>query len=285
MAFDLHKSGVAAKAYFGPVEAEQTGRTRLSVVTDAIRSLERSDLKFPAYNELSDSMSTDPRGSQLEIVGLAVDCVDPSQSRLRIYVRSASTSWDNVCAILSMNRKLPNLDSARVRKNLRELWRLVLSLDRDFSSSEELPVTKHQTGGVLYNFDIKPNNTRPEAKLYIPAKHYGTNDLAVAKGLATYLEGQGRGRFVANYMRALEGLCTHRSLESGRGMQTYIGCGLERKSLSLTTCLAPEIYHPARWAIGGRKSRNKGVSRGIGAFDSVYSFLARVFGFHYRPAS
>ncbi|KAI4122673.1 MAG: hypothetical protein LQ347_006426 [Umbilicaria vellea] len=248
VAFDLQKGGVAAKAYLIPVKAEQTGRSRLSVVTDAVRSLERPDLKFPAYNELRNFMSTDPSGSQLEIVSLAVDCVDPSKSRLRIYVRSSSTSWDHVCAILSMSGRLSNLDAGNTRSNLRELWRLVLSLDKHFSPSEDLPETEHQTGGVLYNFDIKPNNARPEAKLYIPAKHYAKNDLAAAEGLTTYLEGQGRARFVANYMRALEGVCTHRALESGRGLQTYIGCGLERESLSLTSYIAPEMYHPARWA-------------------------------------
>lgn len=246
MAFDLQKGPVAAKAYLIPVKAEQTGQTRLAVVTDAVRSLERSDLRFPAYNELLEFMSIDPQGSQHEIVSLAVDCVDPSKSRLRLYVRSASTSWNHVCAILSMSGRLSNLDSGGTRNDLRELWHLLLSLGKDFPSSEELPGTKHQTGGVLYNFDIKPNNVRPEAKLYIPAKHYGKNDLAVAKGLATYLESRGRECFVVNYMRALEGVCTHRALESGQGLQTYIGCGLERESLSLTSYIAPEIYHPAR---------------------------------------
>ena len=193
-------------------------------------------------------MSFDAEGSQLEIVGLGIDIAEPKSSRLRLYVRSPSTSFDSICSIMTMGGQLSNLRSAKTLENLREIWRLVLSLDKDFSSSDNLPRPRHKTAGTFLNFDIKPGNAVPEAKLYIPAKHHSMNDLAVAEGLGAYLKGKGRGDYVDNYMLVLKEVCKHRALDSDRGLQTYIGCGIEREDLSITSYIAPEIYHPARWS-------------------------------------
>lgn len=102
MAFEMNKREVAVKAYFIPVKAEQTGRSRLSVVSDSIRSLETPDLRLPSYGHICAFMTDHPEGSQLEIVGIAVDCVLPKISRLKLYVRSPQTSFDSVCTIMSM---------------------------------------------------------------------------------------------------------------------------------------------------------------------------------------
>ena len=63
MAFDLPReptADVAAKAYLNPVKAEQIGQSRLSILSEGIRSLESGELKFPAYYELEHFMSFDP---------------------------------------------------------------------------------------------------------------------------------------------------------------------------------------------------------------------------------
>lgn len=38
----------------------------------------------------------------------------------------------------------------------------------------------------------------------------------------------------------------HRSLEDGRGLHTYISCMVKNGSLTTTSYLNPEVYHPAR---------------------------------------
>ena len=187
-------------------------------------------------------------------MGLGIDIAERRNSRLRLYVRSPSTSFDSVCAIMTMGGRLSKLGSGSTLANLREIWRLVLSLDKEFSSSDDLPRSRHETAGTFFNFDIRPGNAIPEAKLYIPAKHYGRDDLAVAEGLGTYLKGKGKGHYVDNYMRALKEICKHRPLDSDHSLQTYIGCGIEREELSITSYIAPEIYHPAIWS----KSNSEG---------------------------
>lgn len=245
MAFEMHKSEVAVKAYFIPVKAKQTDRSRLSVLSDSIAGLESLDLRVRSYDHMLAFMTNDAEGSQLEIVGIAVDCILPQDSRLKLYLRSPSTSFDSVCAIMTMGGKLNTFSQATL-KDFHDLWQLTLGLAEDFSPSAHLQPKIHETAGVLYNFDIKAKSISPEPKVYIPVKHYAPNDLAAAKGLAAYLKSKGQGGWVESYMRALEGMCAHRSLGSQGGMQTYISCAVRSGQLILTSYLNPEIYHFAR---------------------------------------
>jgi DMATS type aromatic prenyltransferase len=133
------------------------------------------------------------------------------------------------------------------RGNLKDLWQLTLGLDPCFSEDDGLPVKHHQTSGVLYNFDIKLCGSSVQPKLYIPIKHYATNDASAAKGLGTYLQARGQDAYFVNYMRALQRICTHRSLDAESGYQTYIGTGVQMDgSLALCSYINGEVYHPRR---------------------------------------
>ena len=248
MAFEPQSVDVAVKAYFVPVKAEQTGRSRLSVLTESIQGLEGPDLKLPAYDHLLDFLTRRSAACQVDIIGVAVDCVPPSLSRLKIYVRSSKSSFDSVCDFLSLGGNLDTFPGNTLQ-DFKRLWRSVLGLGDDFSTSEELPPRQHQTAGVLYNFDIKVGSAMPEAKIYIPVKHYAPNDLVIARGLTSYLKSTGKDRFTDKYMQALEGLCTHRSLADGCGLHTYISCAIQNAQLVLTSYMSPEIYHVAKWRI------------------------------------
>lgn len=245
-AFELGRK-IAMKAYFVPVKAEQVGCSRLQVLSEAVESLKGDQFEFPAYSYFINFVETTPEGSELETIGAAIDCIDPKLSRLKLYMRSPRTSFGSVCTIMSMNEEVTSFNMT-AREELFYLWCLVLGLDESFSRTEELPRTEHLTAGVLYNFDIKQGNAKPDTKIYIPVRHYGKNDLAIAEGLGTYLRKKGRDRFVGNYMRALEGICAHRPLEGDCGLHTYISCAIAKDgSLSLTSYFSAEIYHVSRW--------------------------------------
>lgn len=85
-------------------------------------------------------------------------------------------------------------------KELRKLWWLALGLDKEWPSSADLPSKFHYTSGILYNIDIKPGNTMPEPKVYIPMKHYSRDDLGAAHALTRFLNEQGRGSYTKNFM-------------------------------------------------------------------------------------
>ena len=58
------------------------------------------------------------------------------------------------------------------------------------------------------------------------------------------MESRGRGQFVKNYMRVLEGLAEHRLLDSVVGLQTYVSCVFKNGQLDITTYMSPEALHP-----------------------------------------
>lgn len=244
--FEMYEKRIAVKAYFIPVKAERTGRSKLSVVSETIQGLEGLNFKSASYDHLFDFMTNHAEGSRLEILGVAIDCVIPSKSRLKIYLRSPQTSLDSVHTIMSLGGKLQPFSQATLQ-DFRKLWQLTLGLGENFSSGSDLSLNTSQTAGILYNFDIRAGKPLPEPKVYIPVKHYSPNDWVTLSGLTSYLNMKGQDHFVEGYKRALEGISSHRSLESESGLQTYISCAVHKKRLVLASYLSPEIYHKARW--------------------------------------
>lgn len=242
LAFDFHHAGgLSMKAYLIPVKAEKIGLSRLEVVSQAIYNLQQQSMaRFPAYDLLVKYLSTHSSSHSISVVGLGVDCVRPEKARLRLYVRGSQTSFDSVSEMLSLNGRLPTMESKRTVSNVRKLWDLLLSTSPELPSHVNLPESDHETGGVLYSFDIKPANQLPEAKLYIPVKHYAQNDGTAAEGFDTFMREQGRHQWIEGFGKVLEQIGGEGWRER-RGMLTYVGVGLEREELSLTSYLAPRF--------------------------------------------
>ena len=253
LAFDLaHNGQVAMKAYLIPVKAEQIGVTRLEVISEAIQALPSA---FPSFVTLQRFLSTHPLGCDISIVGLGVDCLHPNRARLRLYIRSPNTSFEKVCDMLTLDGALPAFESKSALTKLRNLWNILLSLPQDSSTSSELNVVGHETGGVLFSFDVKPGNSHPDPQVYVPVKHYAENDGMAWSGLKTYLDREGKAQWMEGFERGLRCVALKQGREEGgrngevqggwrekRGLQTYVGVGIEGENLGLTSYLAPGIY-------------------------------------------
>ena len=240
LAFDFHPSGgLNMKAYLIPLK--KSDEPCLDVVSQAIRDLEhQSRFRFPAYDLLRGSLSSHPIPRTISVVGLGIDCVEPGKARLRLYVRSTQTSFNSVCEMLSLNGRLPTLESHATMSNVRKIWDLLLSTSPGSPSSAELPGNNHETGGILYSFDVKPQNSLPEPKLYIPIKHYARSDGTAFDGLEIFLRDQSREQWIEKFRNVLDEVGGE-GWKERRGMLTYVGVGLEREDLSLTTYFAPRF--------------------------------------------
>lgn len=250
LAFEFLKNGLVVKAYFSPKKLGQTGPAELDIWTNAVRGAIPGSA---ALDKVVHFLKTDLEGSLLQPFMLAIDCVKPKESRMKLYFQTPHTSFDSVRAIMTLGGQIQGVDDAL--EELYGLLKLVVSLDKDFPSSQELPAPAsaavdhfadlHILGsGYLYYFDIAPGSSMPNIKFYVPIRHYGENDLKIAQGLINFMESRGRGQYVKNYMRILESLATHRPLEAAAGLQSYISCTFQKGSLSITTYLAPEAYSP-----------------------------------------
>ena len=245
VAFDLGKDGVMLKAYFLPAfRAGELGQSIWYIIARAIRSLPGySPSKFSGLSMLQSFLSNNPYGSKLKAEIFAIDCVTPIRSRLKIYMRSQSTSFDSVINVMTLGGVLNGLDLNEGLNELQRLWKLVLSQNEGFSEIVDLQQRNHLTAGMLYYFDIKQGEALPGVKVYIPVRHYGRNDLAVAEGLETYLKSRGQSSLATKYKQALSSICPPSSLRSRTGIQTYIGCSIVGRELKLTSYLAPKVYN------------------------------------------
>lgn len=245
LAFEL-SSQINTKAYFLPVRAAQRGIPPMTVLTDAVQTMQENGYSLGGIETLLHYTRTTTQGTQLHILAAAIDLVASSDSRFKIYMRSPCTSFAAVCESLTLGSALPPL-TATARTNLKDLWRLSLGLAPDFSEDQDLQSRRHETAGVLYYFDLELQGERIKPKLYIPLKHYASSDAAAAQGLGAYLESRGQGEWFSNYIGALRKSCAHRSLDADRGAQTYLGVSIQKDgSLALCSYINGEAYHPIR---------------------------------------
>lgn len=248
IACELEERSIMVKAYFMPMlRALETNQSRTQVVARAIRSVGdmRQGVQYPALETLPNFMEEDPVGSQIEVEMVSVNCIDPRESRIKVYIRHPSTSPGSIRTMVTMNGHIK-----LSQDKLQDLWhfrRSILSLDLDFPNTAELPRNDHSTAGMLYCFYAREGDKLLVPKLYLAAKHYGQSDRAIVDGLAEYFHEKGKDEYLENYKSVLQQISSHRPLESERGIHTYIACRCTDPGLSVTSYLSPEIYHQARW--------------------------------------
>ena len=248
---------MAVKAYFIPVKSIQTGESPLAIVTKALEGLNYPGGGITAHKVLHHFMLQNALGTSLQIVGLAVDCVEPCRSRLKYYVRSPYTSFSSVCTIMTRGNQLHGVKAQNGLETPRKLWQLVFGLEDDFALDENLASKRHETAGVWYNFDIRPGISSREPKIYLSVRHYGRSDLHIAQRIAELLQQRGQQQFVTNYLTMLESISVHRALDSDCGLQTYISCtikggatiacvlyragNLSSRKMEIRLCLSDEV--------------------------------------------
>ena len=203
LAFDLHEHDAMLKAYFFPIfRAASDNETSLTTVAKTIASLPGRP-QFPAFTAIQNYIMSS-QDSSLNVEILSIDCDSPSESRVKVYIRSAATNLNSVRDILTLGKgnEEPSFDQGF--SELQYLCNLVLPERADRSSTAELGHVIHRTAGLLYYFEFRSNQALPTAKLYLPVRHYGSNDYAIALGLKTYLEGRGQAVWAGQYLEAIK---------------------------------------------------------------------------------
>ncbi|MCJ1313550.1 hypothetical protein MMC25_007229 [Agyrium rufum] len=247
VAFDLEDNAVRFKAYFLPTPtARGSTKTNFALITEAIRKL--PTYTFPSYDLLLSYMASSSQTFGAEILGL--DCIAPQKSRLKLYLRSRSTSFASVRDTMTLGGRCDTDSIRQGLVELKKLWRLVLDLDEDFSEEEELSHsrTNHRTGGILYYAEMKPGQAIPTIKVYIPVRHYSTDDACIANGVTTYLRSRDSSASQYNrtndFLSALSSICPAR-LSDNIGAQTYVSCVIKDGALGIISYISPEIYKHA----------------------------------------
>ncbi|RAL13170.1 aromatic prenyltransferase [Aspergillus homomorphus CBS 101889] len=236
-AFDLEEADQTGKVYYFPgFEARATHQTNLDVLVRAIQTAPRCSDSAPHHLSaalgLFQAFVRDPSTAPLELDMMAIDLVDPAQSRIKIYFRSRETSFASVRRTMSLGGKVSDPWLQPGLRNLKRLWDNVLDQgDVPEEGALRGTTSTHRTAGMLYNVEFRLGSETPKVKIYIPVRHYARSDWQVFTGLREYLRGgEANGQASASiphYGRALGTILTS-ALENQTGIHTYIGCSVQR---------------------------------------------------------
>jgi DMATS type aromatic prenyltransferase len=207
-AFDLVGSDTILKAYFMPeLKARNDRCSTFSLITKAVSSLSLDPSTSSAFEIFFDYLhTTHQRAQDLEIEILAIDCIQPCKSRIKIYVRSQRTSFNDVVEAMTLGGRIRDQGCQEAIRSLKQLWSSVLSLDINLPPSKRLPSKDHRTAGILYYFEFKPGSPAIKSKVYIPVRHYGVDDFEIACGLSQFLESRGMSLYGTTYVNAVQRL-------------------------------------------------------------------------------
>ncbi|KAL8642188.1 MAG: hypothetical protein Q9228_001091 [Teloschistes exilis] len=207
LAFDLSQlDEVTVKAYFLPgARAAKEGSSNLSMIAQALRRMPWDGAeKFTSLEMVLEYTRSTAIGAQLECDIAGIDCVAAQKARVKVYVRSRSTSFDSIRSIMTLGGSIEDIDLENGLNKLSELWQLLFGQDQSLDGSMELPTIEHRTAGLLYYFDISPQTSRPVPKVYLPIRHYGTNDHDIAKRLAEFMSNNGQSDAAESYLSTIK---------------------------------------------------------------------------------
>ena len=240
--FELAHEQASMKVYFVPsAKAACTGKTSMQLVSEVLPNLEATswDLR-PAFQTIETYLASDKViAPKLEIV--SVDCCQPLKSRLKLYIRGRSTSFQSVWDFFTLGGLIGYMDRDEIFHTLKQLWYLVLGLPEDFPITEQLAANDHETAGVIYYFSLRPGSQIPEPKLYIPVRHYARNDQEIADGIVEAFERLGWKRFAEDYVSSLRSFFPYRPLGARTGIQTYVAFSMKGGNVTIEPYLNPEI--------------------------------------------
>lgn len=101
--------------------------------------------------------------------------------------------------------------------------------------------------GYQYYIDVAPRLEVPEVKFFTPSRRYGPNDLQMAQGITKWMADHGRGQYCDQFLGSLKKLASHRQLDKGKGIQTFIAVLIKPNGeLDVTSYIGPEAWHENR---------------------------------------
>ncbi|KAL9615203.1 MAG: hypothetical protein Q9204_008787 [Flavoplaca sp. TL-2023a] len=207
MGFDLARSGeLTTKAYFIPSKrADELGISNLALIIQAIQELPGAQIgDFPSLNALAEFFKAEESGMHLQCEIFSIDCTSPESARLKIYIRSRSTSFDDVKAVMTLGGRNTSEDQKPALRDLFLLWRSLFSYDGAWlGPSTSLPPCDHRTAGMLYYFDISRNTPSCVPKVHLPVRHYASSDYQVARTLCRIMSKRSQRDAAKSYSEAL----------------------------------------------------------------------------------
>ncbi|KAJ3493011.1 hypothetical protein NLG97_g5004 [Lecanicillium saksenae] len=173
--FDLEEKNMIVKYYFVPLlKASSLGKSNLELVEESIVSMPSADSHFSVPLALLTSYIRSHDGfAQPRVEIFAVDCIQPTELRLKIDFMSKTVVFEGMLDALTLGGRLAPF-SNNTKASLAELWCACFGIDVSTEALDRplLGLHCHRTSGLLYYAELWPGEAMPTVKVYLPVRHY-----------------------------------------------------------------------------------------------------------------
>ncbi|PKY09200.1 putative DMATS type aromatic prenyltransferase [Aspergillus campestris IBT 28561] len=211
LGLDFKDGNVVVKQYIWTRYAAHTsGLHPHALIRRAISRVDDQMRCSAAVNTVLDYMET--YNADLPVKFFSWDLVDPSKSRLKLYVITRQWSWDKVREVCTLGGKLHGPVTDRSIGLLKRLWD-ILELDR-FTPS--MPFT--------WNYEIRPGRNYPDVRTYFPI--CDRSDEEVAQAVSQWFELLGWHETASSYLDTL------RYLQNTKTAHTWLSVTVTEKGVN-----------------------------------------------------
>jgi tryptophan 4-dimethylallyltransferase len=206
LALDLKGDEFMVKTYIYPaLKAAVTGRSIQDLMFDSIHRLSERypSIQAPllALNEYVESRGADSTASPRL---LSCDLIDPSKSRIKIYLLERMVSLPAMEDLWTLGGRRTDSSILAGLQMLRELWEL-LRIPPGLRSYPEpylpLGTIPNELLPSMANYTLHHDDALPEPQVYFNV--FGMNDMEVADALTTFFERQGLADMASQYKDSL----------------------------------------------------------------------------------
>lgn len=182
LAFELGDEMPLVKSYMLPFAAQSiTGKSSRDIIIGILSAAECCR-QWPSLPTLLRIWTAQGSSFDLDPFMIAIDCIVPSKSRMKVYARTPHTSLRDIQAIMSMFE-----DETKILNGLEELsepWHLVFGLpnnDCNGRYTSQLPLKEHDTSGILFYFEVRPGNSKITTKESWHQNSFGIHPKNISK--------------------------------------------------------------------------------------------------------
>lgn len=206
VAFDLNDGEIETKAYFFPhIKAYSMGITQGKLIIDTVRGM-NSDIcdMNPGLDAFEEYLNSGGPVSHKNAEMLAIDCIDTTKARAKIYLNSYNNSFNQIKDIYTMGGRIKDQAIIDSLKPLKELWRIIFNMpEKDFEDIK-LPNIQHPRSCFVTGFEFKSGSALPVTKIYFPMWHYAANDTQMSKALSEFFAKQKWNEMAKSYQSDVE---------------------------------------------------------------------------------
>ncbi|KAJ5192835.1 Aromatic prenyltransferase DMATS type [Penicillium cf. viridicatum] len=195
--FDLKPEGVSVKGYtFPAMKCHLSGEEFGPFVAESVKPLLDRMGPLPGFDMVTDYLEDTKGASQFAF--WSFDCIDPSQSRLKLYSSNNTVVWSKIEEIWTMGGRAKSPVVDKGLKYLAELWQLLGLSEGHHDFSGGFDDGKDSTATpMVWNYEVKKGEAIPLTKFYIPV--HGESDERIIRGLAQFLTRIGLAKYGDSY--------------------------------------------------------------------------------------